>query len=1144
MAKMRFGMSPWGAAFLRSIEQRCDDGRLARGKSYASSGKVYDISLASSSIGAKVRGNYKPYYKTKLRFHEFARGDKKFIISYIEKNPLVLAQIIHAKLSPQILKYLQKNEIDLFQSFEMDCTCPDFYGTYPCKHIAGLYFVLVSEIDKNPFILFSLRGLDLVEHFGIKKDLQISYPLVLDFLAEDGQEKKSEENCEILQIRSQKEFILSMLESNPPFAPFDYKLVLDEFYDAIAKKLPLIIWASHSENMQKCEKILQSATISFVGSRTLNDAKFKISSPLFAQEQNRAFFGTTAQFDAQYSLLLSPMELMNYCICFEQEEGSSAYRYFFYLARIVYILLQKSAFLPCVFLQEEQLRIFYKPFCSSEVVRKQFENLAEIAPHIVRIDGKKLDGFSESEFLAMVMLSDVMPYFAFMHKAQKNNPPQISHTFFAGTKQYLSGFEEQNIARSIRNYFAIFDLIKSDFIYKIAISKTQEDYKLALLLEDKKTKNICNLHEKIATCKDMQIVSFVSHVATFLPQIEQLIEVEEITLSKELLEDFILHSSQILSNLGVQIILPKELQNILKPKLILKVKTTNKNMKSFFSLDDMLEYDWQIALGDLHVSLSEFEKMVAGGKELIAFAEHFVLLDPKELQAIFAQINRKTKLNKFEILQAKLNDEAVFDTNLEMLFTQIFTHKDEALPTNLRANLRAYQKRGIAWSIQNLLNGFGIILADDMGLGKTLQAIAVVLYLKEQKLCKQSLVIVPTSLLSNWEAEIQKFAPTLSFSCFYGANRSWQKADIILSTYDVVRRDMTFVKKQKIDTLIIDEAQKIKNPDTNIAKAVKSLRATYKIALSGTPIENNLSELWSIFDFAIPKYLKSLSDFSKEYAKDIEIHKDASKIKKLKKITSAFMLRRLKTDRTIIKDLPQKIIIDEYATMSTQQASLYQAALEEMLDKLQTQEKKGAIFKLLVSLKQICNHPRNFDKTSPSQSELSGKTELLLTLLEAILQKNEKVLIFTQYTQMAQILSDIIQKELLMSPLYLSGEMSKQKRDEAVQDFQTKSEHKIFILSLKAGGVGLNLTQANHVIHYDLWFNPAVENQATDRAFRIGQKKNVFVYRFITKNSFEEKIDKMIKAKKELSDLSVHVGESWLKDMNAQELQELFSLSV
>ncbi len=303
--------------------------------------------------------------------------------------------------------------------------------------------------------------------------------------------------------------------------------------------------------------------------------------------------------------------------------------------------------------------------------------------------------------------------------------------------------------------------------------------------------------------------------------------------------------------------------------------------------------------------------------------------------------------------------------------------------------------------------------------------------------------------------------------------------------------------------------------------------------------------MWSIFDFALPNYLKTLKDFQNTYAKPIEISRDEEKIIKLKNITAPFMIRRLKTDRSIISDLPEKNVIDQLITMEKQQAALYQAVVDKILDQLKESDRKSRsayILKLLVSLKQICNHPRNYDKQSPISKELSGKTKTLIDLFDIILSNKEKVLIFTQYVEMGNILKSIIADELLTEPLFLEGSLNKQKRQELIDRFEQQNNERIFILSLKAGGTGLNLTQANNVIHFDLWFNPAVENQATDRAFRIGQKKNVNVYRFITKNSFEEKIDKMVKLKQELTNLTVATQETWLGNLSNEELKYIFAI--
>lgn len=1142
MARVQYGTTIWGGEFLKAIEKETDSGRLSRGKTYANTSKVYDVVLQSKTISAKVTGNYSPYYETSLIFEQLKKGDIDFIINHIDNNPLILADIMKSKLSSELLEFLKQNEINLFSGFTMSCDCYDFYGDRACKHIAGLYFMLVNEIDKNPFILFSLRGLDLIKQYDIKEDLKIHYPIDIEYKdATNKEEPKSNSSFEMLEFSDNRDFILSLLESNPPFASVDYKEVLEEFYKKTTKDLPLVISALYNENIHKMQRVLQEADIRFESSQDLSDGIFYINSPLFQTKEVLDLFYEYKLDIYENELTIAPTKLFNLFISFEDDGGSDEYHYLFYLYRVTYIFLKNSCFIPSVYDANGTLQIFYKPLLSLESVSKQVESLSNIAPDMTIFEKKTLIKKSQIELLLCVILTHFVPNLGFMHKKQKNNPPAISHAFFSGTKYKIEKFEDKNLAHVIKNYFSIFEIIKSDYKYKIFIDKDSTSYEMALKIEDKKTAKEYSLEKSLDVFNKMQIIKFVSFLQEFLPQISTLLTHSSVKLQKDTLEEFLLRTASIISNLGVSIILPKELKNLLKPKLSLSVKSKNKSLKSFFTLDGILEYDWQLAIGDELISLAEFERLLSSGKELIEFKDNFVIISPEEAKAMFAQINKKTKLNKFDILQAKLSGDAVFDVDLEAFFEDIFKTKSISVPETLRADLREYQQRGFEWNINNLLNGFGSILADDMGLGKTIQAIATLLYLKENDYIKNSIVVVvPTSLLSNWERELDKFAPTLSYFSFYGQNRVFCEADIIITTYDILRRDIEIFKKQNIDCLVIDEAQRIKNPDTSIAKSVKSVKAKYKMALSGTPVENNLSELWSIFDFTLPKYLKSLKEFVKNYAQDIEIDKNRQKIEQLKKITAPFMLRRLKTDKNIINDLPPKIVIDEYASMTKEQASLYQSVVDDTMEQMDEDNSKGLIFKLIISLKQICNHPRNFDKVSPNRLELSGKTQLLMTLLENIIIQDEKVLIFTQYVEMGDMLVEMIQKELLSTPLYLKGSMSKKQRDETVEKFQTDARYKVFILSLKAGGVGLNLTAANHVIHYDLWFNPAVENQATDRAFRIGQTKKVTVHRFITKNSFEEKIDKMIKAKQELSDLSVNIGESWLKNMDKDDIKDIF----
>jgi SNF2 family DNA or RNA helicase len=344
--------------------------------------------------------------------------------------------------------------------------------------------------------------------------------------------------------------------------------------------------------------------------------------------------------------------------------------------------------------------------------------------------------------------------------------------------------------------------------------------------------------------------------------------------------------------------------------------------------------------------------------------------------------------------------------------------------------------------------------------------------------------------------------------------------------------------------LIVDEAQNIKNHVTEQTKAIKKIKAENRIAMSGTPVENRLSDYWSIFDFVNRGYLGSFNSFNEYFAKPIHFNHDVARVEHFKRITAPFLLRRLKTDKNIISDLPDKVERNYYASLSTDQAALYQNIVNRTIAQIESSEgieRKGLVLKLMIALKQIGNHPYHYLRQGKKDIRLSGKSQLLAELVEDITESDEKVLVFTQFKEMGELLSFLITSITSVPPLFLHGGCSRKQRDEMVDKFQN-SHNQVFILSLKAGGTGLNLTVANHVIHYDLWWNPAVETQATDRAFRIGQKKNVQVYRLINKGTIEEKIDSMIREKRYLADLTVTAGETWLGNLSNAELKDLVNL--
>lgn len=450
--------------------------------------------------------------------------------------------------------------------------------------------------------------------------------------------------------------------------------------------------------------------------------------------------------------------------------------------------------------------------------------------------------------------------------------------------------------------------------------------------------------------------------------------------------------------------------------------------------------------------------------------------------------------------------------------------------------------------------GLGGCLADDMGLGKTVQTIDYFLKVKEKGEQEGTfLLICPTSVIGNWQKELEHFSPSLTVGLHYGSNRKkgedfeiWYKDyDVVITSYTTCQLDFTEMGGTFWETIVLDEAQNIKNSYTKQSRSIRKLNSRHKIALTGTPVENRLLELWAIFDFLNPGYLGSEPSFQKKFVLPVEKENDSVRLQQLKKLVHPFLLRRTKMDPAVQLNLPEKQEIKEYCPLSKEQASLYERLVQdtfEQLEKVTGMQRRGLLLAMLGKLKQICDHPALYTKNDKltKLEEQSAKFSKTIELLEAILEKDEKCLIFTQFIFMGELIKKYVEKKFGKPVLFLHGSLSKQKRDEMIDSFQN-GDNAIFILSLKAGGTGLNLTEANHVIHYDRWWNPAVENQATDRAHRIGQKKFVTVHKMITLGTLEEKIDMMLESKKELSEKVIQ-SENWITELSTDELKDLFTL--
>jgi SNF2 family DNA or RNA helicase len=474
-----------------------------------------------------------------------------------------------------------------------------------------------------------------------------------------------------------------------------------------------------------------------------------------------------------------------------------------------------------------------------------------------------------------------------------------------------------------------------------------------------------------------------------------------------------------------------------------------------------------------------------------------------------------------------------------------------------KGTLRPYQELGLSWLETLCGHGMGALLADDMGLGKTIQVLA---YLEKERLAgtlkSPVLLLCPTSVLGNWRREAEKFTPELKVLLHHGAERDKgkyfekfaTKHNLVLTSYGLALRDIQTLQLVNWSGLILDEAQNLKNPEAKQTQAVAQLWAPRRIALTGTPVENRLSDLHSIMSLLNPGLLGTKPEFRRKYAIPIERLREESARQKLRNLLRPFFLRREKTDPTVAPDLPSKVEAKAYCTLTPEQATLYKAVVDSSLAELKKRkaglDRSGAVLGALTRLKQICNHPAHFMKDGSDLPGRSGKLERLTELLEEVYATNDKALVFTQFKEMGDLLVRHLKAELLQEPLFLHGGVPRLRREEMIKTFQQETGPRVFVLSLKAGGTGLNLVRACHVFHYDRWWNPAVEDQATDRAFRIGQTRGVMVHKLICEGTLEARLDEMLEAKKALAKGIVGAGEGWITEMSDEQLAELMRLGA
>jgi hypothetical protein len=582
--------------------------------------------------------------------------------------------------------------------------------------------------------------------------------------------------------------------------------------------------------------------------------------------------------------------------------------------------------------------------------------------------------------------------------------------------------------------------------------------------------------------------------------------------------------------------------------------------------DALAEFRYDIAVGGQMLTADELAELAERKAPMVRLRGQWVELDARRLAAALKLVGRREQATVGELLRVGLGigsapeglpvEGVEADGWLGELLSGRAEQRLSAIqtPESFSGKLRPYQSRGLSWLDFLHRAGLGGILADDMGLGKTVQLLALLAHDAD---AGPSLLVCPMSLVGNWHREAARFTPHLRVHVHHGKERARSKrftdevaaADLVITTYALAARDASDLRKVSWRRVVVDEAQAIKNAATKQATSIRSLPAATRIAVTGTPVENRLADLWSILEFVNPGLLGSAATFKKRYSEPIERHGDDGAAERLRRFTGPFILRRVKTDRSIIADLPDKLEMDVVCNMTAEQAALYQAVVDDMLERIEAtdgMERRGLVLATMTKLKQVCNHPAHFLRDGSQLAGRSGKLECLDDILDEVLAVGEKALLFTQYAEFGALLRGHLAGRFGREVLFLHGGIAKPDRDEMVARFQVgdAASPPIFVLSLKAGGTGLTLTAANHVVHVDRWWNPAVEDQATDRAFRIGQRRTVQVRKFVCAGTVEEKIAAMIRDKRGLAARIVGTGEQWLTELSTGQLAELFRLEA
>ena len=1171
MAK-QFGKTWWGEHWLKSLDNIDYNNRLSRGASYARNGRVEQVKITDNQISAKVSGSRPRPYKVTIIIPPFFPDKVDLLMEQIVKRPMLISKLLNRELDPEILEISEKLGLKVFPrqwtDFKMQCSCPDW--AVPCKHLASVIYMISQEIDNDPFLVFRIHKVDLIKELsarGIFIELnktseitRLSDLLSGNKIAETPafEAEQAYQRVDFSQLLPITEPLIQILPDNPPF--YNQGNFRNQ-YGTVIQKIVKETGRIFKKNLRLNDFMRSSGTTSQLSHRTEikiianYNGDWEVVNEYRKEIKNEEFILQLWQ--------LNPDHLGDY-----QPSVASLHKFLFAALH----LMSNGAVVPqLVQLENKKFYIRWLPALIDRRVKDLFYKLKTILPNDILLSQQILRNKETIVLVNDPAINILSLFLTLLISRVSGNVPidEFMVLFFKNYPYSFTGVGENSLSGGIKVWLDRFFLTSENFKPIVTVTEQPDNtFEVSISIEDISNPDQLPLslnailtqkqHEKYR----FKILQSLSLLSPFIRGLDKYINEpgnQAILFDSKEFAPFLMNMLPAIRLLDIKTFLPKSLEELLRPKASVKLKAKSGGEGSFIRLDDLLTFDWQIAIGDQIMTPDEYKKLIRNASGLLKFKENYIYVDEGDLEKLQKHFTSSKPLSSYQLLQTALMEEyegspVILTSEVKDMIKELTSDNDIPLPMGLKAKLRPYQHRGFSWMYRNMKIGFGSILADDMGLGKTVQVVAFLLKMKEEGAINskhKALIVVPTGLLNNWQAEIERFAPSLTTHIYHGTIRDLDdfNADIMLSTYGVVRSDTEILKKKRWQIVVIDEAQNIKNNSAAQSKVVKGLSSNIRIAMSGTPVENRLSEFWSIMDFTNKGYLGNEKSFKEDFASPIQLYNDEQAVARFRKVTAPFMMRRLKSDKTIISDLPDKIEQNQFNTLTKPQALLYEKTVQLAMEEIEGMSKtdhqslfkrQGLVLQMILALKQICNHPTQFLKNGKLDPALSGKTILLLDMLESILDSGEKVLIFTQFREMGELLQNFINERFGEEAMFLHGGCNIKQRQEMVDRFQNNRADKIFLLSLKAAGTGLNLTAATQVIHYDLWWNPAVEAQATDRAYRIGQKKNVQIHRFITKNTFEERIDEMIQKKKHLADMTVSTGENWIGKFSNKELREIF----